>query len=365
MKATVFFEHGGPEVLRYDDVGDPSPGLGEVVLKVSAVTVNHGPDTMVRSGTFRLPIPLPHISGSDPAGEVVAVGAGVEESLVGQRFAVEPIIACGECDFCAAGVGENYCRSWTLLGVHRWGGRAEYVLVPARNLVALPDNVGFDQAACLGMAYLTSYHGLVRKAQLRADDTLLVLGAGGGVGVAAIQIAKNIGARVIAVTGEPWKEERARSIGADVTASLSNADWPAEVREATNGRGASVLYDNVGSATWSQSLPLLDRAGRFVCSGATTGFNLSVDAISLYRDHITAYFYMCGPRVDLADLVQLVGDGRIDPVIDSRFPLSGAAEAEARLAARAQFGKIVLVPDSVLGASPHIAQGAPTSLVAD
>ena len=358
MKAALFDTHGGPEVLRYDDVADPSPGPGEVVVRVGAVTLNHGPDTMVRSGTFRLPIPLPHISGSDPAGEVVAVGAGVDGSLIGQRVGVEPIIACGECDFCLSGAGENYCRAWMLLGVHRWGGRAEYVAVPARNLVALPDNVRFDQAACLGMAYLTVYHGLVRKAQLRADDTLLVLGAGGGVGVAAIQIAKDAGARVIAVTGEAWKTERARSIGADVAVTLSDADWPDQVREATNGRGASVLFDNVGSATWPQSLPLLDRAGRFVCSGATTGFDLSLDAISLYRNHITAYFHMCGPRVDLADLVQLVGSGRIDPVIDSRFPLSDAAGAEGRLAARAQFGKIVLVPDSVLPESQPSAHDA-------
>src|SRR5882762_5495416 len=192
MKATLFSEHGGPEVLRYADVADPVAGPGEALVKVGAVTINHGPDTMVRSGTFRLPIPLPHVSGSDPAGEVMAVGQGVDESWLGRRVVVEPIVACGECDFCRAGAGENYCRSWTVLGVHRWGGRAELVVVPARNLVPLPDNVSFDRAATLGMAYLTTYHGLVRKAQLRDTDTLLVLGAGGGVGVAAIQIGKEL-----------------------------------------------------------------------------------------------------------------------------------------------------------------------------
>lgn len=348
MKAALFLEHGGPDVLRYEDVADPVPGAGEVLVKVGAVTVNHGPDTMVRSGTFRFPVPLPHISGSDPAGEVSAVGAGVEESLLGKRVVVEPIVACGECDFCLAGAGENYCRNWRLLGVHRWGGRAEYVAVPARNLVELPDNVGFEQAACLGMAYLTVYHGLVRKAQITASDTLLVLGAGGGVGVAAIQIAKDVGARVIAATGEAWKQERAESIGADVAVCTASADWAAEVLAATGGRGVSVLFDNVGPATWTQSLPLLDRAGRFVCSGATTGHALSLDAMALYRNHITAFFYMCGPRADLADLVRLVETGRIDPVIDSTYPLSEVVRAEARLAACEQFGKLVLVPDQVL-----------------
>ena len=245
--------------------------------------------------------------------------------------------------------------------MHRWGGRAEYVVVPACNLVPLPDNVAFDQAACLGVAYLTVYHGLISKAGVRAGDTLLVLGAGGGVGVAAIQIAKDAGARVIAVTGEPWKRERAREIGADVALTLADPDWVDQVRDATNGRGVSVLFDNVGSATWSQSMPLLDRAGRFVCSGATTGFDLSLDAIALYRNHITAYFHMGGPRIDLAALVYLVGEGRIDPVIDSRFPLSDAAAAEDHLAARAQFGKIVLVPDSVLTAVPADGVRAPAS----
>ena len=353
MKAAVFHEHGGPEVLRYEDVADPAPGPGEVVVKVGAVTINHGPDTVVRSGAFRVPIPLPHVSGSDPAGEVWAVGDGVEKSLLGQRVAVEPIVACGECTFCAAGSGENYCRNWKLVGVHRWGGRAELVVVPARNLVVLPDSVGFEQASCLGMAYLTAYHGLVGKAQIRDNDTLLVLGAGGGVGVAAIQIAKDAGARVIAVTGESWKQERAESIGADLALSYSNEDWPSEVLDATDGHGVSVLFDNVGPATWPRSLPLLDRTGRFVCSGATTGPELSLDAVSLYRNHVTAYFYMCGARQDLAELVQLVGQGRIDPVIDSRYPLSDVASAEARLAAHEQFGKIVLVPDSVLQQSSH------------
>jgi acryloyl-coenzyme A reductase len=347
MKATLFREHGGPEVLRYEDVPDPLPGIGEALLRVGAVTINHGPDTMVRSGTFRLPIHLPHVSGCDPSGTVVAVGVGVEESWLGRRVAVEPIVACGECDFCRAGAGENYCRSWTLIGVHRWGGRAELVAVPARNLVPLPDNVAFDQAATLGTSYLTTYHGLVRRAQLRASDTLLVLGAGGGVGVAAIQIGKELGARVIAVTGEPWKVERARAIGADTALHLGE-DWVAGVREATKGRGPSVLYDNVGAATWEKSIALLDRGGRFVCSGATTGCEIVLDAIALYRNHITAHFYMGGPREDLVRLVDLVAAGRIKPAIDSCFPLSETARAEERLVAREQFGKIVLVPDSLL-----------------
>ena len=349
MRATLFREHGGPDVLRYEEAPDPTPGPGEVVLKVGAVSVNHGPDTMVRSGTFRESIALPHVSGSDPAGEVVDVAPDVDRSWLGRRASVEPILACGRCDFCVADRGENYCRDWKLLGVHRWGGRADYVSVPASNLVALPDAVGFQQAACLGMAYLTAYHGLVRKACVRAGDTVLVMGASGGMGAACIQLAKDVGARVIAVTSPAWKLDRALEIGADVALDHADDGWPEAVLDATGGRGVSILFDNVGPATWGKSVKLLDRAGRFFCSGTSTGFDLSIDVMALYRNHVTAYFYMCGPREDLAALVSLVGDGRIDPVIDSVHPISEAAGAEARLAAHQQFGKLVLVPDPLLG----------------
>jgi acryloyl-coenzyme A reductase len=344
MKALLFDEYGDAEVLRWEDVPDPEPATAEVVLRVGAVTVNHGPDTMVRSGNFRVPIPLPHVSGSDPAGEVVAVGSGVDSGLVGQRFGVEPIVACGTCDFCRAGAGENYCRDWKLIGVHRWGGRAEYVSVPAANLVPLSDRVSDEQAACLGMAYLTAYHGLVRKAQVRADDTVLVLGASGGMGVACIELAKDVGAQVIALTREQ-KRERAEAIGADLVLDQGDESWPQAVREATGGDGVSILFDNVGPATWGKSLDLLDRGGRFFCSGGVTGSRLEADVMDLYRRHITAYFYMCGASADLTELVRLVDEGRIEPAIDSSYRLSAAADAERRLAAHDQFGKLVLVPD--------------------
>ncbi len=351
MKALLFDEYGDADVLRWEDVPDPEPAPGEVVLRVGAVTVNYGPDTMVRSGTFRVPIPLPHVSGSDPAGEVVAVGAGVDSALVGQRAGVEPIIACGACDFCRAGAGENYCREWKLLGVHRWGGRAEYVTVPAANLVPLGDAVSFEQAACLGMAYLTAYHGLIGKAALTAEDTVLVLGASGGMGVACIELARDRGARVIAIT-RAEKRDRALEVGADLALDQRDEEWPDQVREATSSRGVSVLFDNVGPATWGRSLDLLDRGGRFFCSGGLTGSQLEADVLALYRRHITAYFYMCGARADLVELVTLVEEGRIDPAIDSQFPLSRAAAAEGRLADHMQFGKLVLVPDAILAGAP-------------
>jgi acryloyl-coenzyme A reductase len=355
MKATLFDHHGGPEVLRYTDAPDPTSGPGEVILEVGAVTINHGPDTMVRSGAFGVDMPLPHISGSDPAGTVVDVGNGVDRAWIGERVAVEPIVACGRCDFCLSGRGENYCSRWQLIGVHRWGGRADLVAVPAANLVPLPEQVAFEEAASLGMAYLTAYHGLVTKAALGPQDTVLVLGASGGIGCACIQIAQHVGARVLAVTSDDVrKQARLREIGADVVLSHTDPAWGEAVRDATHDAGASVVCDNVGPATWPTSLRLIARGGRFVCSGGTTGYGMSVDAMALYRNHVTAYFYMCGPRSDLFALVGLVGDGRLAPVIDSRFALSEAVAAETRLTDRQQVGKIVLVPDAVLAAAQTV-----------
>lgn len=347
MKALMFREHGGPEVLRYEDAPDPTPGPGEAVVKVGAVTINHGPDTMVRSGNFRMPVVLPHVSGSDPAGEVVAVGPGVDKALIGQRVVAVSMIACGACDFCAVGAGENYCRNFALLGVQRWGGRAEYVAVPARNLVELPDNVSYEQASALGMSYLTSYHGLVRKAQITAADSVLITSAGSGVGVAAIQIAKNVGATVIATTSTAWKIPLARDLGAALVVDSTTDDWPQQVLDATGGRGVSVLFDNLGPSSWNKSLKLLDRAGRFICSGATTGPELSLDVIACYRNQTSMHFYTNGSSADLRELVGLVSEGRIDPVIGSRYPLSEAAKAEVHVEDGDQFGKVVLIPDAI------------------
>jgi acryloyl-coenzyme A reductase len=207
MKAVVFHEHGSSDVLEYEEMPVPEPGTGEVLLAVRAVAVNHGPDVETRRRGFGMgQLPMPHIGGVDPAGEVVGLGPGVTRAQVGDRVAVYPVIACGVCDFCLAGDPENYCRDSRLFGVQTPGGRAEFVTVPERQLVALPDNVSYEAAAALGVAYTTTYHGMFARAGLTADDTLLVMGAGGGCGVAAVQLATITGARVLAVTGDRSKQ---------------------------------------------------------------------------------------------------------------------------------------------------------------
>jgi NADPH:quinone reductase-like Zn-dependent oxidoreductase len=346
VRAIVFDRHGGPEVLNYTTIPDPCPGAGEVLIRVRALTVNPGPDVMTREGTFALPgFGLPHVGGSDPAGEVVAVGDGVTTARVGDRVVVYPLLTCGTCVFCRSGVGENYCENWRLWGAQTWGGRAELAKVPAANVVSLPACVSWQAAATLPVAYLTAWHGLVDRARVDDRDTVLVVGAAGGVGVAAIQIARHFGARVIAASGDEWKRTRVLELGAQFAVNSRSAKWSDQVLEITGGRGATVVFDNVGEATWAQSVACLARAGRFVCSGATTGPNMMFDARWAYRNMVSLQFYMLGSRRNLERLVELVADGSIVPVIDSRFALGDIVAAEHKLATQDHFGKIVLDPD--------------------
>lgn len=346
MRAITFHTHGESSVLSYEELPTPEPGPGEVLLEVKAVSINHGPDVETRRSGFAMGgVELPHIGGVDPAGVVCGLGPGVEDVATGDRVAVYPVIACGVCAFCRAGAGENACEDSRLFGVQTQGGRAQYVTVPATQLVALPDAVSFEAAAALGVAYTTTWHGMSRRARVVAGDTLLVMGAGGGCGVAAVQLGKRSGARVIAVTGDAWKQERLRELGADEVLSYRDAEWPARVRELTGGRGVSVAFDNVGTRTLASSIDCLARCGRLFCSGGTTGLEVALNVRQLYRRHISLLFYVQGTKADMAELVAMVAAGELDPVIDRRFPLADAAAADDHLDAQRQFGRVVLTLD--------------------
>ncbi len=344
MKAVLFDEHGESDVLRYADADTPEPGRGEVLIKVHAVSVNHGPDVETRRSGFGMQtLQMPHIGGVDPAGEIAALGPGTGAFAVGDRVAVYPVIACGVCDFCRAGAGENYCPYSRMFGIQTRGGRAQYVCAPATQLVRLPEAVSYEAAAALGVAYTTTWHGMFECAKVTAADTLLVMGAGGGVGVAAVQLAKWSGARVIAVTGSPSKQKLVRGLGADEVFSYNDDRWPAQVRAATGGRGVTVAFDNSGSATLPLSIGCLGRAGRLFCSGGTTGLDVTLNIRHLYRELISLLFYVQGARADMVKLVELVAKGALEPVIDSRYRLHDAALADERLDANQQFGRIVLL----------------------
>jgi NADPH:quinone reductase-like Zn-dependent oxidoreductase len=345
MKAVVFREHGGPEVLRYEEIDDPEPGPGEALVRVRTVTVNRGLDARVRASGYGFAgFTLPHIGGSDPAGDVVALGPGVTEVAVGDRVIAYPVLNCGECDFCLRGAGENYCRNFRVIGVHTWGGFADYVRLPADKLVVLPDAVAYESGSALPVSYLPAIHGLITLARLGPQDTLLVMAAGSGIGMAAIDLARMVGARVIATAGPEWKLHRARELGADVAVSYAEPDWVQQVRDHTDGRGATVVFDNIGAETWPQSLSLADRGARVVCSGTTGTPQVTVNLLDLYRNMTTCYFHMQGTSSELRTLVEAVADGRLHPVIDSRYPLADIVAADRRLAERKNFGKVVLTP---------------------
>jgi acryloyl-coenzyme A reductase len=344
MKAIGFYEHGGSEVLRYEDAARPEPAPGEVLIAVGAVGVNRGPDVETRRKGFSMGrLPQPHVGGTDPAGEIVELGDGVDDFAVGDRVAVYPVIACGVCDFCRAGATENYCRASRLFGVQTEGGRAEFTAAPATQLVRLPDAVSFAQAAALGVAYTTTYHGMFSRAGIGPGDSLLVMGAGGGVGVAAVQLAVDLGIPVFAVTGSEWKRERLLELGVEAAFSYRDGDWTEHLRAATkDGLGVTAAFDNGGTATLAASAACMGRGGRLFCSGGTTGLEVGINVRNLYREQQSLLFYVQGAKADMEALVALVAEGRIDPVIDGAYPLAEAAAADDRMESGEHFGRIVI-----------------------
>jgi len=276
VKAVVFDQFGPPEVLKIRDAPDPIAGAGEVLVRVRACSVNRTLDLETREKGAGFGVTLPHISGADPCGEVVAVGADVTSPHVGQRVAVSPMLTCGACPMCRRGT-ENACLNLKILGVHRHGGYAELVRAPAGNALPLPDGLSYEEAACLPLSYAVAWHLLVVLARVALGDVVLIMAAGSGLGVAGIQIAKLRGARVLAAAGSDEKLERARSLGADAGINYSTSDLAQEVRRLTDGWGADVVFENIGTATWDRSVASLARAGRLVTCGTHGGSQATID----------------------------------------------------------------------------------------
>lgn len=340
MKATRFHSHGGPEVLRYEDVPDPVPRPGDVVVRVRACAMNHL-DLWQRRGLERVTIPLPHISGADVAGEVSAVGEGVAGVPVGQRVMLQPGLSCGRCARCVAGE-DNYCAAYDVLGYQSDGGYAELVRVPAVNLIPIPDHIDFVRAAAFPLAYLTAWQMLFARARLRSTDTVLVLAAGSGVGQAALQLAKAFHARVIATAGSEAKLDKARALGADDVIDHHREDLVKRVRQLTANRGVDLVVEHVGQATWEKALRCLARGGRVVTCGATTGHDTHLDLRHLFARQWSLLGSYMGAKGELLQAADLFFRGRLGPVVDSTFPLAAAAEAHRRLESSESFGKIVL-----------------------
>lgn len=339
MKAIVFHSHGGPEVLRYDDVPDPQPSPGEALVRVRACALNHL-DLWARRGIQGVTIPMPHIPGSDVAGEVVAAPGG--EVAPGLRVMIAPGVSCGRCEACVSG-RDNECATYQVLGYRDHpGGCAELVKVRVENLIPIPDATDFVRAAAFPLTFVTAWHMLIGRAHLRRGEDVLVLAAGSGVGQAAIQIARVHGARVFATAGSSRKLEQARQLGAAEVINHHTQDIAEEIKRLTNRRGVDVVIEHVGEATWPRSVRSLARGGRLVTCGATTGSQGTLDLRALFSKGLSILGSYMGTKGELWNAARLFFAGELGPVVDTTFPLREAARAHERLEQSGQFGKIVL-----------------------
>lgn len=341
MKAMMLNAFGGPDVLHMADVPAPEPAPNQTLVRVRACGVNYL-DLWVRNGQRARGVTLPHILGSEIAGEVEHMGAAGGPLAPGQPVAVAPWLFCGHCEYCLRGE-ETLCLHSDIIGRVSQGGYAEYVVAPTANLIPLPSNVDFNGAAAVTLAALTAWHMLVERARLRPGEDVLVLGGASGVGSAAVQIARLMGARrVIATAGTPDKLDKARSLGADAVINHYEADIREEVRRLTAKRGVDVVVEHVGAATWEKSVACLARAGRLVTCGATTGSDVHLDIWPLFAKKNTILGSYGGTRADLRQVLDLVAAKKLAPVIDRLLPLEQLPEAHRLLEAGDHAGKIVM-----------------------
>jgi len=342
MRAAIVREHGGPEVIRVEEIPTPEPGPGEVAVGVRACAINHL-DLWVRRGIPGAGFHLPRIGGADIAGEVVALGDGVGDVAIGAAVMVSPGVSCGACERCVAGL-DHLCRRYAILGEGVDGGLAERVIVPRANVVEKPTRLSWTDAAALSLPWLTAWHMLVARAELRGGETILVQAAGSGVSSAGIQIARYLGAHVIATAGSDEKLERARAIGADETINYKTEDFVTRVRTLTKKRGVDVVLEHVGGETFERSLRCLARAGRLVTCGATTGGAASIDLRHVFFKSQSILGSTMGSKAEFRQLVRLYDRGLFTPLVDRVLPLEAIADAHAALERREVFGKVVLTP---------------------
>jgi NADPH:quinone reductase-like Zn-dependent oxidoreductase len=343
MKALAFHEFGGPDKLRYEDVPDPTLGPNEVMVRVKACALNHL-DLFVREGIPALKTPLPFWTGCDIAGDVVEVGTAAQGVKVGDRVAVNPNLTCGRCEYCAQGE-DSLCVKYGILGEHVPGGLAELVPVRADNVLPLPAHVAYTDAASFMLTNMTAWRMVVTQGKVGPGQDVLVIGVGGGVSSTAVQIAKLCGARVIVTSSSDAKLERAKALGADVGINYkTNPDWAKHVFEATGKRGVDVVIENVGAATWKDSIRSLKGGGRLVTCGSTSGpvGETLIPLVFWKQVHIIGS--TMSNRKEFNDVMRLFFAGRLKAIVDEVMPLKDGAAAQVRLAEGKQFGKIVLTP---------------------
>ena len=340
MKAMVIRSHGGPEVLEPATLPDPEPGKGELLVRVRACALNHL-DLWIRGGLPGRGVAFPHVLGSDIAGEIGALGPGAFGFSPGQRVMLQPGTSCGRCAACLSGE-DSSCRDYRLLGYQIHGGYAEFVRCPAANAIALPDGFSFEEAAAFPLVFLTAWRMLVTRAALRTGEDVLVWAAGSGVGMAAVQVAKLFGARVIATAGSAAKLEKARALGADHLIDHRTQDVVAEVKALTKKKGVDVVIEHVGEATWEKSILALAHRGRLVTCGATSGPNGRTELRHLFSKQLTLMGSYMGSKAELLLVASHFFARRVRTVVHQVLPLAEARRAHEMMEASEHFGKIVL-----------------------
>jgi len=344
MQAVQFTDHGDRDVIEYGEYADLDPGEDEVRIEVRAGALNHL-DVWTRRGLPGLDLSMPHVPGSDGAGVVDAVGDGVSRFEAGDRVAVSAGIHCGECEFCRDG-DVTMCVDYHLLGEHRRGVHAEYAVVPEQALVSVPEGVGWETAAAAPLVFQTAWRMLVTRGELRPGESILILGASGGVGHAAVQIADYVGAEVYATASTDEKLAYAAEIGADHVINYEEENFAAAIREQTGKRGVDVVVDHVGAATWGDSLQSLARGGRLLTCGATTGGRPETDINRIFWNQLEVIGSTMGTPGEVDDVLDLVWNGPFEPRIREVLPMSQTARAHELLEEREGFGKVVVIPDS-------------------
>lgn len=343
MRAVRIHEHGGPEVLRIEDVPTPEIRADEALVRVKASAMNHL-DVWVRRGVPGHEFPLPITPGCDVAGVVEAAGELVREFRAGDEVVVSPGISCRACPECLAG-RQSLCRWYGIVGETRDGGNAEFVAVPGVNLMRKPAALSFPEAASIPLVFLTAWHMLVTNGGVRPGSTVLVHAGGSGVGTAAIQIAKLHGATVITTASTKAKLDKAAELGADHLVDYSKEDFAKEVRRLTGKRGVDVVFEHVGEATWKGSLQSVARGGRIVTCGATSGFTAVSDLRIVFFKQVAILGSTMGSMGEMLEVMAHVEAGRLKPVLDRTFPMSEVADAHRYVEGREQFGKVVILPE--------------------
>jgi NADPH:quinone reductase-like Zn-dependent oxidoreductase len=341
MKVVRFHNHGGPEVLKLEEIPDPRITQNQVLVRIKACALNHL-DLWLRQGLPGVKVPLPHIPGCDIAGEVAAVGELCTRVKVGEPVLISPGRSCGQCGRCLEG-RDNLCANYQIIGGYGLdGGYAELIAVPEVNVLPLPRGLDFIQAGAFPLTFLTAWNMLITLGAIRPWQSVLVMGAGSGVGVAAVQIAKLFGARVIAAAGTDEKLAKAKALGADHGLNYRREGIAHEIKQLTGRRGVDIIFEHVGGETWKELIPILAPGGTLVTCGATSGPIAETDIRYLFMRQLRIQGAYMGSKADLLTLLSLVEAGRLKPVVDQVLPLGEAAQAHRLLEERRQFGKVVL-----------------------